>query len=122
RRPVAAGHPAQQIDAKEVLAVLRKIVLDQQTPPSAERQPFDVLVLTQCLWNAKLVGFWNRKGTAKRRSTDFQRSGQVVLQQRLVQLEDTGNIVETVTRVVSRQQRAHIDLDGQQIPDDVLIF
>ena len=109
-----------QLDADAVLGVDRKGVAHADAAARAERQllahPVVLAEVARCV-----VDHLSRAdvGVANRQAAYSLGGRQVALQQRLRNREHVADVVEAVARVVGRQQRSAVDVEGQEIADGV---
>jgi hypothetical protein len=124
-RELETGHVAddisQQEDVEVVLAVLRKIVTDEESATRAQRKSFDVIGLLGVRRHA-IDPLCERRVGADGETADLSRSRQVLLEQGRGDLQDAGDVVEAVALVVGRQQLCDVDLQIEQIANRVAIF
>ena len=111
---------APQPDADVVLAVEGEVVPDGDAPARPERQ---VLAHAAVLepHRGQDVGLGGRldAGVADGEPADPARREDVAVEQGRRHREDVGHVVEAEVRVVGRQQRRGVDLEGQQVPHRV---
>ena len=84
-----------------------------------ERQPFHLPILRRVLRNGVDVRGGADVGIAHRERADLARRADVLLHQRRVHAKDVSDVVESVRRVVRRQQRGWIHFEVEQIADGV---
>jgi hypothetical protein len=121
--PVAfATRPTQEIDPEFVCAILREVVAHEHAAARAERQAFDVIVLLCALGDAVLMGLGTSKPTPNRRTADVPCDRQILLEPRLTDLQDARHVVESIARVVGRQQRPHVHLESEQVTNGVTVL
>ena len=99
-----ALNPAQQVDRDLILAVPREVMLDQQPTPRPERQAVNMVRLWLGLSHPVLVYGRGRESASQRGATDLARRLEILLELRLADTQDPGDVVEAVARVVGRQQ------------------
>ena len=111
----------RQPELDVVLPVPRKVVGKHRAAARAERQPVHVLLLRPIRRHHH--GRRPRKAhrTPHGQPADLLRRRDVALQQGRRQARQA-HVVEAVVRIVFRQQRRHIDVQPQQIPDRVLVL
>ena len=104
-----------------VLAVGRKQVLDHRPAARAEGKPGDMVLLRPVGWNDHHPAPGRRQAAADRQSAHLLRRCKVALHQR--GREPPGvHVVEAEGGVVARQERRHVDLEGQQVADGVAVL
>ena len=80
-----------------------------------------MLFLRQVRRKLERIAAGRARGAANRQAADLLRRGQISLEQGRREVADR-DVIEAVARLVARQQRGDIDIDGQQVADGVLIF
>ena len=118
------GIRALQSQPDRVLAVHRKAVAYRDAAARAERQVLaEPPVLVQEQGYAVRVHACHRRRHPHRETTDPARRRQVALEERRRDRQDRGHVVEAVrVRVVGRQERRHVHVDVQQVPDRVAVL
>ncbi len=105
-----------------ILAVRGEVMLDNRSATSTERQAVPVVLLGPCALH--VVGSSNRTGTrvAQCLARYLLRCRQVLVQEGRRHLQRRGDVVESIMRLIPRQQRRGIDVQVQQIGDGVRIL
>jgi hypothetical protein len=116
-----ADDVTEEEDGEFVFGVLRKLVLEEQTAAGAERQPFDVFLL-RIVWRNAVAEPHDVGIRAEREAADLSRGRKVLLQQRRRYAQHAGDVVETVTLIVCRKQRGHVNLEIEQVADGVAVL
>ena len=108
-----------ELDLEHVLAVARKRVRGHEAADRAQRQAIAMLALRHVRRGAEDAR--RRIGVRipqRQRGHDAGRA-EVALEQGRRHAEDVGVVVESVARIVGRQQHRGIDLERQQVADGV---
>ena len=108
-------------DLEDVLAIGGELVSDEETAAGPERQTLDVVVLRRVLRHAiHRLGLGGH--IADGQAADFSRSRQVGLKQRRRHHERARHVVETVGRIIGRQELRGIDFEREEIPNHVRVL
>ena len=111
---------AREVDLDDVLAVHGEGVPHRQPAARAERQVVaDPGVLLQVLVDGEDLGRRGEVRVAHREPADLPRRRQVALGQHGRHRQHVGDVVEAEARVVGRQQRPGVDVEGEQVADGV---
>jgi hypothetical protein len=113
---------ARQTHLDHVLAVHRKRTRDAHAAARAERQTVEMLLLRKIIRNPIQLCVRREHRRPDREPAHFLRRGKISFHQRRRHPEYAGHVVESIARIVRRQQRRHIDLHGEQVAYDVLIL
>src|SRR5262249_52077244 len=97
-------------------------VLDRNATARTERQAIQMFVLLEIVRNAIVIDIGRRRRCADGKAADLLSSRQVSLDQRRRHLQYTGYIVEAITAIIWRQERAHVHVEVKEITNHVLIF
>ena len=106
---------------KVILGVEREVVVDDQAPDRSERKTFDVLVLRSVLPDAVGVRAWRDRRSDGERADPIS-SHEIPFEQCRRRAQEIGVVVESERRVVRRNQRRHVDIEGKQIAHRVRVF
>ncbi len=115
------GIAAREQDLDVVLAVLRERVTSRHPATRADRESRDMVFLRDVGRDANDVALQRRLRAADRQPADLLRGRDVSVQQRRGQVADR-DVVEAVTAFIGGQERGGVEVEGQQIPDGVLIL
>jgi hypothetical protein len=111
----------RQADLDFVLSVNGECVAERLASTGAERHALKVILLGQIRGQVEGVAAGGPGGDADSQTADAPRRGQVALQQRGREIAD-GDVVKTMTGLVGGQQVGDIHINGQQVPDRVLVL
>ena len=112
----------RHLDPELVFRIQRERVLEQGAAASAQREPLDAPALRDIRAHSKRFGVRRRLAIADGDARYRTGSGDVPIQQRRRNLQNARNVVEAVARVIRRQERRHIDIDGQNVAYRALIL
>ena len=110
---------AEQLHLEGVLAVERDVARNLEPAHRPERQPFDVPRLRRVLAHAIDLAHRRRLRVADRERADAAGCREIALEQHGRQAQHIGDVVEAGARIIGRQQRSRVDLEGQQVADGV---
>ncbi len=105
-----------------ILAVRGEVVLDYRSATSPERQAVAVVLLGSCSLHGVGSGHGTRASIAQPLTCYLLGRRQVLVHERRGDLQRRGDVVESVVRLIPRQQRRGIDVQIQQIGDRVRIL
>ena len=115
-RPIAA--PLTRI-LNEYSGIEREGVLDQRAATRSERQPVEVIRLREITGHAIRRRRGREQQVADGEAAHLHGRGRVSLDQRRRHAQRIGDVVETLARIVRRQQRRRVDVEMEQIANRV---
>jgi hypothetical protein len=96
-------------------------VTHARTCARAERLPVEVIFLREIRWQNHRLSASRTHGRAHRQTADFLRGGQISLQEHRRQAPDA-DVVESVARVVAREQRIGVNLQVEEIANSIPVL
>ena len=112
---------ARQPNLDLVLAILWKGVMDQRTASGPDRQAVDVLFLRDVGGHADRFAAGRFTRATDGHPADLFRRRDVTIQECRREIAD-GHVVESIAGFIGRQERRHVDVQCEQIPDRVLVL
>ena len=109
-------------DVDLVFGIQREVVVDQQSAARAQRQAFDVVVLSAVRRRSVDLRHGNERRIADGHGADLARRGEILLEQRRRNLQYVRDVVEAVAFVVGRQQFFDVDFKVEQIANRIAVF
>ena len=120
----ARALPEEGADGEDVVAVRRKVVRDDHAAARAVGGALDVI--PSVLGDLDGVGVLDRPGgragVADREAADFGCSPEVGFQKRGREPLGVGHVVECAQVGVGGKPAARVDVEGEQVADDALVF
>ncbi len=115
---IRAEHP----NRKDIVAVERKSHFGENPADGADRHSLEVNVLRSILPDAERFARGTDVRVADGERADLSSRIHIAFEQHRRDSEHIADIVETVCRIVGRQENRRIDFERQQIPDHVRIL
>src|SRR6187431_427833 len=112
----------QQHDIDLVFGIQRKVVLDQQSATCAQRQAFNVPVLSAVRRSSIDLRNRNERRIPDGHSADLASRGEILLEQRWGDLQYVRDVVEAVAFVIGRQQLFDVNLNVEEIANGIAVF